>query len=93
MMEIKQAEKGFFIGDSMESSVARIIWENTEEGVISVVSTYVDPSLRGQNIAGKLLDSVILYARSNSVKIIPVCSYVVKKMTRNDEYMDVLYQK
>lgn len=91
MLEIKKTEHAYYIGESLEESVARIVWQDTKEDVISVVSTFVDPSLRGQNIAGRLLNGVIEYARENNIKIIPVCSYVVKKMTRNDEYQDVLF--
>ena len=90
-MEIIRAKDRFYVGDSEQSNVARIVWDYQDEHTIRVISTYVDPMLRGQNIAGRLLDEVINMARTEGLKIIPVCSYVVKKMTRNDEYKDILY--
>ena len=42
-------------------------------------STVVSPELRGQEIAGKLFEAGVKYARENNYKIVPVCSYIVKK--------------
>ena len=42
-------------------------------------STVVSPELRGQGIAGKLFEAGVKYARENNYKIVPVCSYIVKK--------------
>lgn len=41
--------------------------------------TVVSPELRGQGIAGKLFEAGVKYARENNYKIVPVCSYIVKK--------------
>ena len=70
--------------------IARITWKNGGESIIVVDHTIVDPSLRGQGVAGKLLAKVVAMAREENLKIVPVCSYVVAKLTRNDEYKDIL---
>jgi len=90
MLEIKRAKDRFYIGESIIDDVARITWEDRGENVIAITHTFVAPELRGQAIAGKLLNEVVVMARAENIKIIPVCSYAVKKMTRNDEYADVL---
>ena len=51
--------------------------------------TYVSDKLRGQGIAKKLLDQAATYAREKSLKMEPVCSYVVSAFTKYDEYNDV----
>ena len=60
--------------------------------MINIDHTFVSPELRGQSVAGNLLNHVVKMARNENLKIIPVCSYAVKKMTRNDEYSDILYK-
>lgn len=51
--------------------------------------TYVSDKLRGQGIAKKLLDTAVSYARENSFKMEPVCSYVVAAFNKSSEYNDV----
>lgn len=91
-MEIKKGNNKFYIGESEENMVARITWKNGGDNVIVVDHTIVDPSLRGQGVAGKLLAKVVQMARTENLKIVPVCSYVVAKLTRNDEYEDILHK-
>lgn len=92
MLEIKKGKNKFYIGETEETMVARITWKNGGENIIVVDHTIVDPSLRGQGIAGKLLAKVVEMARTENLKVVPVCSYVVAKLTRNDEYKDILHK-
>jgi len=48
----------------------------------------VSDKLKGQGIAGKLLDVAVDYARKNNFKVHPVCSYVVKKF-ESGNYDDI----
>ena len=89
-MEIKKGNNRFYIGDTEENPIARITWKNGGNNIIIIDHTIVDPSLRGQGIAGKLLDRVVEMARAENLKIVPVCSYAVVKMSRSDKYKDVL---
>ena len=89
-MEIKKGNNRFYIGESEDNDIARITWVNEENNVIAVDHTFVSPELRGQSIAGKLLQKVVDMARTENLKIRPVCSYAVAKLTRNDEYLDIL---
>lgn len=45
--------------------------------------TVVDPSMKGQGIAGKLLDCVLEHAREKKVKVVPECSYVAHAFEKN----------
>jgi len=93
MSDIKRGINKFYLGDSDTSHVARITWVKGGENIIVVNHTFVDPSLRGQNVAGQLLAEVVKMAREENLKIVPTCSYVVAKMTRTDEYKDILLNK
>ncbi len=73
-----------------DNPLAKIIYTPAEDGVIIATSTVVDPSLRGQGIAKKLLDHLADFARQEGLKIRPECSYVVKAFERYSEYKDVI---
>ena len=51
--------------------------------------TYVSDELRGQGVAKKLLDEAANYARTNNLKMKPVCSYVVAAFEKSEAYDDV----
>ncbi|MGP1458571.1 MAG: GNAT family N-acetyltransferase [Treponema sp.] len=73
-----------------EKPVGNCTYEE-ENGVWRVEHTYVDKDYGGQGIAKKLLDCVLDEARKRSVKIVPVCSYVVREFEKHPEaYADVV---
>lgn len=57
---------------------------------VSADHTYVPDSMRGQGIAGKLVDALIATAREQQWQVIPRCSYVVAAFRRHPEWNDVL---
>lgn len=91
-MEIKKGSNRFYIGDSEENDLARITWTVGGKDLILINHTFVSPELRGQNIAGRLLAKVVEMARNENLKVKPVCSYAVVKLTRTDEYEDILFR-
>ena len=91
-MEIKKGKNKFYMGETEENPVARITWKNGGSNIIVIDHTIVDPSLRGQGIAAKLIVKVAEMARAENLKVVPVCSYAVAKMTRTDEYADILHK-
>lgn len=50
-----------------------------------ITHTVVDENYQGEGLAGKLLDEVCDQARKENVKIIPICSYAVKKFDHEPE--------
>lgn len=53
-------------------------------------STVVNDTHRGQGIAGRLIDQMVLTARERGVKILPLCPYVKARFENNpDVYADV----
>ena len=91
-MDIKKGTNKFYIGEDENSPIARITWKNGGKNIIVIDHTIVDPSLRGQGIAGQLLAKVVEMARNENLKIVPICSYAVVKLTRTNEYEDVLHK-
>lgn len=88
-MEIKQGQNRFYI-ENDTSEIAEITFIPQQNNTIIVDHTFVDPSLRGQGAAKQLLDRVVAYARAHDLKIIPMCSYAVTTMKRDQSMQDVL---
>lgn len=49
-----------------------------------------DPALRGRGTAGRLMAGVMQHARSQGLKVTPVCGYAAAWMERHPEYRDLL---
>ena len=47
---------------------------------------------QGQGMAGKLFDALMDYAKDNSMKIIPSCSYIEKKLMKLPNSCDFLHK-
>lgn len=92
MTTIKKAENKFYIGDDIKAPLAEITYIQSGKNLIVVDHTFVSDELRGQGIAGKLLEQVVLYAREKNKKIKPLCVFAKKKMEDTEEYHDVLVQ-
>lgn len=70
--------------DDEQTKVGYILAE-LDNNIINANSTVVDPSFRGQNIAGQLVDVLIDFAVKNNYKIKPVCSYIIKYFDKNPD--------
>ena len=92
-MEIQRDEHGrhgaFFIEEDGEW-IAELSHIKQSPGTIVVEHTEVDEKLRGQGIGEQLVKAVVEYARSNNLKIKPVCPYTRKVIDENAGYQDVL---
>ena len=87
-MEIRHVvNEGFFIFGENGDVLAKLTHRKEGEKLF-FESTVVSPELRGQGIAGKLFEAGVKYARENNYKIVPVCSYIVKKF-ESGEYDDL----
>jgi predicted GNAT family acetyltransferase len=92
MEDIKKAIDKFYIGESTENVKAEITFTEKDTDVLVIEHTRVSEELKGQGIGLKLVRKVAEYARQESKKIKPVCTFAKKVMTENDEYKDVLIE-
>ena len=58
----------------------------TKDGVSTIDHTYVDPSLRGEGVAGKLVKLAADKILAEGNKIAATCSYAVAWFKRQPEY-------
>ena len=86
-------EKGrFYMNDKDGKMQAEIIYKYVDAH-IAATHTFVDPKLRGQGLAQKLVDEVVKLARDEQKKIDPVCPYVLRLFEKEDQYKDVFLKK
>lgn len=52
----------------------------------------VHPDLRGQGVAGKITQVAIEYAKKNSLRVVPMCSYAAAYVRRHPEYAELTKQ-
>jgi predicted GNAT family acetyltransferase len=82
--QAREGHRGRFVGPDAADVRAYLEVHYTEAGEMVIDSTQVDPALRGQGVAAQL------QARQEGRKVMPVCSYAVKKMEGREAYADVL---
>jgi len=59
--------------------------------VITHVGVY--PDFRGQGVAGKIVEASLAFAKQNSLRVIPMCSYAAAYIRRNPQYMELTSQE
>lgn len=91
-MEFIQETNRFYKNDESGKLLAEITWQK-QDNVLYVDHTFTNPSLRGQGIAGRLVDRVTDFARQEGLMIMPVCPYVVNKFNDDPKYDDIDYRK
>ncbi len=82
-------EEGRFYQLNQEDKMIAEVTYQTKGHVFYLDHTFVDPSLRGQGIARKLVDEVVSLARSKGYKVKPVCPYALKLFIEDPSYGDV----
>lgn len=71
------------------NATGELTWRAQGEGVRIATHTGVPRELRGQGIAGRLVDALIADAREKGFKIVPACSYVAKQFDEHPEWSDL----
>ncbi|WP_125705121.1 GNAT family N-acetyltransferase [Lacticaseibacillus daqingensis] len=81
----------YFMQDDTGKLIAEVTYQPIDEGQAVVIDhTFVDPVLRGQGIAGKLVRAVVDEAREKGLLIEPLCSFARHEFETKPEYHDVL---
>ncbi|MFS0672212.1 GNAT family N-acetyltransferase [Ornithinibacillus sp. 179-J 7C1 HS] len=84
MAEIKHGQNKIYIGDNEHSPSAEITFQKDAIGNLVVDHTFVSDELRGQGVAGQLVDEVITFAKQKGIKLVPECPYVKKYIDKNN---------
>ena len=74
----KTEKSRIFMEDENGKVIAEITFPETAPGVYTINHTFVDSSLRGQGIAGKLVQAAVDEITSRGGKVQATCSYAKK---------------
>jgi len=68
----------------IEGVEAYLLYER-RGAVLDVQHTYTPPSLRGRDIAARLTEAAVTFARAEGLRILPTCSYTRRYLERRPE--------
>lgn len=90
MEQFIEEKNRIFLNNETGDMVAEITFPSIDDNTVDINHTFVDESLRGQGIAGKLVLAAVDKLRNEKKKIVATCPYVVTWFQRNEEYKDLL---
>lgn len=70
--------------------IAQIDFPNESADVVEINHTFVSDVLRGQGIAGKLMQEAVKNIQDSNRKANPTCSYAVNWFEKHPEHKDLL---
>src|SRR2546423_5963433 len=88
-LKLDEKNKGaFYIMEGKEQIGEMVISISGSD--LTVYHTEVSTRAQGKGLAKNLLDAMVAYARSHSLKVIPLCPYVHVQFKRHpEEYNDI----
>lgn len=89
-MELQYEKNRVFLENAEGKLVAEITFPKEHEGVVNINHTFVDASLRGQGMAGKLMDAAVREIESQGLKAIATCTYAIAWLEQNPERRSIL---
>ena len=77
--------------DENNELLAEATYAPAGDKTVDINYTYVNPALRGQGIAGQLMEAVAIRLRSDNLKAVASCSYANVWLNKHrDQYPDVV---
>ena len=92
-MEIKleqSSSKGSFYIEENNIRVAELTFSKAGDKLIIIDHTDVSDTLRGKGAGKQLVEAAVNHARTNSLKILPLCPFAKSVFDRTPELRDVL---
>ena len=89
-MEFQETNGRIWAENEEGRLVAEITFPEIRPGVADLDHTFVDPSLRGQGAAAKLVEAAAAQLRRRGMKAVLTCSYAKKWFGDHPEQGDLL---
>ena len=68
---------------------AHLDYRQKDDTTLDYAHTYVSPDLRGQGLAGRVVEKALDYAREEGLKVVPSCPFVASFVKHHPEYQDL----
>lgn len=90
-MNWKYEDARIYATDEKGELMCETTFVRKENGELDIDHTYVNPILRGQGMAGKMMVVVAEYLREKGLRASATCSYANSWLKKNEElYSDIL---
>lgn len=89
-MHFKHNENQIALYSETGELLAEITFPYINENTVDVNHTFVDSSLRGQGIAGKLMQELVSELQKRGLKAVPTCSYAQGWFEKHGEYENLI---
>ncbi len=82
--------KGSFSISDQETILAQMTYSKAGDDLIIIDHTEVSDALSGKGIGKQLVNAAVEYARKESIKIMPLCSFAKAIFRKDESIRDVL---
>lgn len=89
-MEFQSSPGRLWAHDDSGRLIAEVTFPEIRPGVAELDHTFVDSSLRGRGVAGRLVLGAVEQLRQRNMKVIPTCPYAVKWFDGHPEHRELL---
>ena len=91
IQQINDTRRGYFeaVEDGKEAVKMTYTWAADSKFIID--HTEVNPDFNGKGVGKKLVMAAVEYARTNNLKIIPLCPFAKSVFDKVEEIRDVLF--
>ena len=86
----KDAQDGSFYLKDNGKNIGTLQYTLTGDNQMEIYHTEIDPDLRGKDLGIQLVEAAVKYAREESLKIIPSCTFAKAVFARKQDFQDVL---
>ncbi|MEO8307650.1 MAG: GNAT family N-acetyltransferase [Pseudomonadota bacterium] len=83
-------QHGAFYMQQDGKRIAELTYVRAKDALIVIDHTGVEPELRGKGVGRQLLLAAVDWARKNSLRVKPSCSFAVAHFARDPSIRDVL---
>lgn len=73
----------------VERGEAVLDYELVDDDTLDLRRTFVSDELRGEGVAGQIVQHALDWARQNDKKIVATCPYVARYLERHPEHADL----
>ncbi|KIQ22250.1 GNAT family acetyltransferase [Flavobacterium sp. MEB061] len=91
IQQINDTRRGYFeaVEDGKEAGKMTYTWAGDSKFIID--HTEVSEEFNGKGVGKKLVMAAVAYARTNNLKIIPLCPFAKSVFDKVEEIRDVLF--
>jgi len=88
-LNIQRDDESFFVEEGGKR-IAEMTFRLGHDKKLAIIDhTQADPSVQGRGIPKKLVAAAVEWARTEQIKLVPLCPYAKHVFDRTPEYADV----